>query len=253
MADVDQLPDVLPQYDRRAALCMTAIINEFPAFDRPELASYCQQALLQSYNPVTRPWECLPIRGDNGIVTLWPNHFTVITDGAAVLESLGIQWKWIDKGSIVAPSDEEREKFKMLQGDVLYRAAIEHNTGQRQWQKAVGRLVKDGWPMDAAFIQAGNKPGWEKAEGFSVIRAGEEILGEANGRNRNEVGFLRAQRQVWLGLVAPSDMTAVRRKRQGDVMAEVDTDLEAMIDTSPRTNATLRQSESNLASERPFA
>lgn len=252
MSDNNRPNEALPQYSYRAALCATALAFEFPSFDQTELTNYCQAALIQAYNPVSRPWECLPLRGENGVVTLWPNHPTVIYDGQAVFESKQIQWQWIDKGSIVAPSDEQIEKYRLQQGDVLYRAAIEHNSALVQWQAAVGRLLSMKWPMDVARQEAGPKPGWALAEGFAVIRAGETIFGEDNGRTRHDVGYLRALRQLWLGLVAPADMTAVRRRRLRDLDAEVDNDLEREIGKSPHTTAPLRQSESNLASEKPF-
>jgi hypothetical protein len=235
------------KFDVAVVKMATAIANEWQAFSLQELAVYCQQAVLSGYNPVARPWECIPVRSDDGErVSLWPTYSAVIADGAEWLAMQGVNWKYRDEGSAVrSPTPSQKEDNEMLEGDVLYQCVIEHGKARRSWQKEIGRLVKDGWPYEAAAAHVGACPPWDVVTGHGVVGAAE---GEP--ARMRAVGAMRARRNAWLMIVTPSEMHVARKQRSRTLMQDVGADMTTYEGESSHDR--LNKGVSDLNSETPW-
>lgn len=235
------------QFDAAVVKMATAIANEWQAFSLQELAVYCQQAVMSGYNPVARPWECIPVRSDDGQrVSLWPTYSSVAADGAEWLTMQSVPWRYVEDGKWLSRvTDAEKAEHGMTNGDRLYRCTIEHGRRRRAWQQEIGRLVKDGWPYDAAKAHAGECPAWEAVVGYGVagVRDGDAAKAGA-------IGALRARRNAWLKVVTPSEMHAARQHRNRTLLQDIRADMTTYEGERPHDR--LNRGVGNLTSEEPW-
>lgn len=235
------------QFDAAVVRMATAIANEWQAFSLQELAVYCQQAVMSGYNPVARPWECIPVRSDDETrVSLWPTYSSVAADGAEWLEMQQIPWKYrLDGARVASVLKKDREEHGMVDGDRLYRCIIETGKGRRSWQQEVGRLLKDGWPYAAAIEHAGPCPPFEEAVGYGLANEREGDSGKVDS-----LGALRARRNAWLMIVSPSEMHAARKNRNRTLLQDIRADMTTYEGERPHDR--LNRGVGSLTSEEPW-
>lgn len=207
-------------FDVAVVKMATAIANEWSEFSLQELAVYCQQAVMSGYNPVARPWECIPVRSDDETrVSLWPTYSSVVADGAEWFDMHGIPWQYRVDGELVS-SKEERKQHGIGSEDFLYRCVVEYGKRRRFWQREVGQMVKDGWPYQAAIDQAGACPVWDEAIGY-----GAASLREGDSGKVASLGALRARRNTWQSVVTPSEMHVARKRRNQTLIQDIHADM----------------------------
>lgn len=235
------------KFDVAVVKMATAIANEWQAFSLQELAVYCQQAVMSGYNPVARPWECIPVRSDDDErISLWPTYSSVIADGAEWLQMQNVNWKYLDEGSFVrTPSAEEKESNDLREGDSLYRCVVEHGKARRGWQKQIGQLIKDGWPYASAVDHAGACPMWESVTAYGVVNAGEGDL-----QRVRSIGAMRARRNAWMKIVTPSEMHAARKQRNKALLQDIEADMTTYEGETHHDR--LNKDVSDLSSDQPW-
>lgn len=234
-------------FDVAVVKMATAIANEWSEFSLQELAVYCQQAVMSGYNPVARPWECIPVRSDDETrVSLWPTYSSVAADGAEWLTMQGVLWRYIVDGRRVErPGKKDVEAHGLKDGDHLYVCTIEYGRRRRLWQQELGRLMKDGWPYDAAVQHVGACPGLEHATGHGVSSVKDGDSGKAAA-----VGALRARRNAWQIIVTPSEMHAARQNRNRTLLRDIRSDLTTYEGEAPHDR--LNRGVGGLDSEEPW-
>lgn len=205
-----------PVFDPLAAKAATAIAHEWMAFDLVELAGYCQQAFMQGFNPVARPWQCIPFRQDDGGVTLWPTHGAILGDGELALQDAGIRWQWVERDCVVVdPSEEQKKDFALGEHGLLAKATMQLQVARVKWEREYGRLRGLNWSRDEVIDYLGPTPGqWDTIEAWGVLRGERDKKQmEMAIRSPAELAVLRARRQCMIAAVPGADMQIARHKR----------------------------------------